>query len=101
MGKEIAINTVVNNLEVSAENLNEKSYETQFEMLTQFIDHLIQTDFNRLLSILYRVDISEEKLKSKLAESRDQQFSSQIISQMLIDREVEKIASRVKYKAKQ
>lgn len=101
MGKEIAINTVVNNLEVSTENLNEKSYETQFEMLTQFIDHLIQTDFNRLLSILYRVDISEEKLKSKLAESRDQQFSSQIISQMLIDREVEKIASRVKYKAKQ
>ena len=101
MGKEIAINTVVNNLEVSAENLNEKSYETQFEMLTQFIDHLIQTDFNRLLSILYRVDISEEKLKSKLAESKDQQFSSQIIAQMLIDREVEKIASRVKYKAKQ
>ena len=100
MGKEIAINTVVNNLEVSTENLNEKSYETQFEMLTQFIDHLIQTDFNRLLSILYRVDISEEKLKSKLAESRDQQFSSQIIAQMLIDREVEKIASRVKYKAK-
>ena len=101
MGKEIAINTVVNNLEVSTENLNEKSYETQFEMLTQFIDHLIQTDFNRLLSILYRVDISEEKLKSKLAESKDQQFSSRIIAQMLIDREVEKIASRAKYRFKE
>ena len=61
----------------------------------------MQISSNRLLSILYRVDISEEKLKLKLGESKDQQFSSGIIAQMLIDREVEKIASRAKYRARE
>lgn len=98
MGKEIALTSVVNHFELSKENEEEKSYDEQFEILTQFIDHLIQNDFNRLLSILYRVDISEEKLKRKLAENKDQQFSSKIIAQMLIDRELEKIISRAKYK---
>lgn len=100
MEKERALTTIVTNLELSNRNLQEQSYEAQFELLSQFIDQLIQTDFNRLLRILYRVDISEEKLKLKLAESKDQQYSSRIIAQMLIDRELEKIISRAKYKNK-
>lgn len=94
MEKERALTTIVTNLELSNKNLQEQSYEAQFELLSQFI----QTDFNRLLRILYRVDISEDKLKLKLAESKAQQYSSRIIAQMLIDRELEKIISRAKYK---
>ena len=101
MEKELAISNVVTNLELSNNDLKEQSYEAQFELLSQFIDHLIQTDFSRLLAILYRVDISEEKLKLNLAENKDQQFSSRIIAQMLIDRELEKIISRAKYKNKE
>ena len=101
MEKELALSTVVTNLELSNKNVQKQSYEALFELLSQFIDHLIQTDFNRLLTILYRVDISEEKLKLKLAENKDQQYSSRIIAQMLIDREVEKIISRAKYKNKE
>ena len=101
MEKEIALSDIVKDLELSDKNVQEESYETQFEMLSQFIDHLIQTDFNRLLSMLYRVDISEEKLKLKLAENKNEQFSSRIISQLLIDREIEKIASRAQYRSKE
>ena len=100
MEKEIALSDIVKDLELSDKNVQEESYETQFEMLSQFIDHLIQTDFNRLLSMLYRVDISEEKLKLKLGENKNEQFSSRIIAQLLIDREIEKIASRAKYRSK-
>lgn len=101
MEKEIALSDIVKDLELSDKNVQEESYETQFEMLSQFIDHLIQTDFNRLLSMLYRVDISEEKLKLKLGENKNEQFSSRIIAQLLIDREIEKIASRAKYRSKE
>ena len=101
MEKELALTRIVTNLELSNKNVQKQSYEAQFELLSQFIDHLIQTDFSRLLAILYRVDISEEKLKLNLAENKDQQFSSRIIAQMLIDRELEKIISRAKYKNKE
>ena len=100
MEKELALITIVTNLDLSNKNGKEESYDAQFELLSQFIDQLIQTDFNRLLRILYRVDISEEKLKLKLAENKDRELSSKIIAQMLIDRELEKIASRAKYKNK-
>lgn len=98
MEKETALTNIVGHLNLSTGNLTVKFYEVQFQLLCDFIDRLIQNDFNQLLSILYRVDISEEKLKLKLAENKDQQMSSKIIAQMLIDRELEKIASRAKYR---
>lgn len=98
MENESALSNIVDHLDLSTGNLPIKSYETQFELLCDFVDSLIQNDFNRLLSILYRVDISEEKLKLKLSENKDLQMSSRIIAQMLIDRELEKIASRAKYR---
>ena len=101
MEKVRALTTIVTNLELLNKNLQEQSYEAQFELLSQFIDHLIQSDFNRLLAILYRVDISEEKLKLKLAENKEKQYSCRIIAQMLIDRELEKIISRAKYRNKE
>lgn len=89
-----ALINVVNNLQIE-----EKSNTKQFEALVTFIDDLIRNDFNRLLSILYRVDISEQKLKMKLAENKKTTVrSAEIIAQLLLDREEEKIKSRAKYK---
>jgi hypothetical protein len=66
-----AIISVINNLQVQNENETEQSSKKQFDDLIRFIDDLIRNDFNRLLRILYRVDVSEEKLKLKLEQNKD------------------------------
>ena len=99
MENDEALNSVVTHLQLVKEIGDEKSNAEQFEILVTFIDDLIRNDFNRLLSILYRVDISEEKLKRKLADHKGTEVrSAEIIAQLLIDREAEKIISRAKYR---
>jgi hypothetical protein len=94
-----ALLAVVQNLQIEAKSA-EKSNDGQFEALVTFIDNLIRNDFNRLLSILYRVDISEEKLKRKLAQNKEEMVpSAEIIAHLLVEREQEKIISRAQYKS--
>lgn len=101
MEKNDALIAVVNNLQITNKKTGSETSEKQFELLVEFIDDLIRNDFNRLLSILYRVDISEEKLKLKLAQNKATPVpSAEIIAQLLIDREVEKMVSREKYRKK-
>lgn len=101
MQKNDALIAVVNNLQITEKRMGGESDEKQFELLVEFIDDLIRNDFNRLLSILYRVDISEEKLKLKLAQNKETPVpSAKIIAHLLIDREAEKMVSREKYRKK-
>ena len=97
MENQKALISVFQSLQIEKYAAN--STEEQFQILTEFIDKLIQNDFNRLLSILYRVDISEEKLKRTLSLNKDKQISSaSLIAKLLIEREAEKIISRAKYR---
>ena len=97
MKSHIALTTLITNLQIRNESDSEKLNTEQFQLLVNFIDDLIQNDFNRLLSILYRVDISEEKLKQMLAENKNTEVqSAEIIANLLIEREEEKIKSRAK-----
>ncbi|CAI9686897.1 hypothetical protein EAVNVH72_03526 [Elizabethkingia anophelis] len=82
--------------EVSSQHSN----EAKFEALAHYLDELIQSDFNRLLSILYRIDVSEEKVKKALAENKDKFPAGQIIAVLLIERETQKIKLRAKYSKK-
>lgn len=79
--------------EISAKH----SEQEQFEILASYLDHLIQSDFSRLLNILYRIDVSEEKLKKALAENQNKISAGRIIATLLIERENEKIKIRAKY----
>ncbi len=101
MKSHIALTTLSTNLQIRNESDSENLTIEQFQLLVIFIDDLIQNDFNRLLSILYRVDISEEKLKQKLAENKNTDVqSAELIANLLIEREEEKIKSRAKYRNK-
>lgn len=94
-----ALNTVVNNLDLLEINRDQKSNAEQFAILVDFIDDLIRNDFSRLVSILYQVDISEAKLKQKLAENIDNKVpAAETIARLFIEREEEKIISRAKYR---
>ncbi len=64
-----------------------------FERLSSAINHLIVNDFERLVSILYRLDISEARLTALLAQKRDE-HAADTIALLILERQLEKIKSR-------
>jgi hypothetical protein len=60
------------------------------------INYLIENDFHKLISVLYRFDISELKLKNKLAASSSD--AGGVIADMVIERNDEKKLARKKFR---
>lgn len=77
--------------------LSERSNENQLNALEIYIEHLLQTDFNKLLSIMYRLDVSEEKLKKAINSAFDLISTTKTITQLMIEREIERIKTKEKY----
>lgn len=67
------------------------------EKLANTINELLQNDFEKLVSILYRMDINEPKLKSLLKENPEAD-AGLIIADMMIERQEQKIKSRSQFK---
>jgi len=66
--------------------------------LAQHISYLITHDFNKLVALLYRIDISERLLKINLeTEERD---AGAIIAEMIIERQIQKTRTKQQYKSK-
>jgi hypothetical protein len=72
------------------------SFDLLKEKLSYHINQLIQTDFQKLVSILYRIDVSEAKLKYLLKENADKD-ASVIIADLIIERQLQKIKSRQEF----
>lgn len=66
--------------------------------LTIYLDHLIATDFNKLIGILYRIDISQEKATAALENIKAKNTPGEILANLIIARQWEKIESRKKNK---
>ena len=67
---------------------------------TQLIDAinwLIIHDFEKLVFILYRIDVSEAKIKT-LYNKENTNFAEHVIADAILERLAEKKASREKYK---
>ncbi len=63
--------------------------------LTRTIEYLIDKDFEKLMQILYRVDVSENKVKQ--AFGLEKEVAHQI-AKLIIARERQKVITRTKYK---
>jgi hypothetical protein len=76
------------------DSFNLQSNENNFiDFLTEKINFLIVNDFNKLIFILYRADINEQKLNRLLAENKKED-AAKIIAALFIQRQLEKIKSR-------
>lgn len=69
------------------------------EKLRVFINDLIQHDFQKLVSILYTMDVDENRLKSILKENEGKD-TAVIIAGLVIERELQKIATRNQFTGK-
>jgi hypothetical protein len=67
------------------------------ERLAIYINDLISNDFEKLISLLYRVDVSEKKLKNMLNENKDTD-AGKIIADLIIERQAQKIKTRNEFK---
>jgi hypothetical protein len=65
--------------------------------IAERINYLITNDFSLLISILYRLDISEKKLK-QLLQQTSSSTAGDIIAALIIERQFEKINSRKAFK---
>ncbi|MCG2617935.1 hypothetical protein LZZ85_26775 [Terrimonas sp. NA20] len=61
--------------------------------LEEEINRLLVHDFDRLIAILYRVDVSEHKLKD-LLKKQSGEDAAKLIASLLIERQQQKIRSR-------
>ena len=79
--------------------LKEKDHSFDKQILAEKIDQLINTDFQKLVSILYRMDVSESKLKQLLNENAGTN-AALIITDLMIERQEQKIISRQQFRKK-
>ena len=79
--------------------VNEKNHSLNKQILAEKIDQLINTDFQKLVSILYRMDVSEIKLKQLLNENPGTN-ASLIITDLMIERQEQKMISRQQFRKK-
>lgn len=68
-----------------------------WEQLVSFVNELVANDFNRLIQVLYRLDISEKKLKQTLADHPEKD-AGELIARLIIERQAEKKKSREQFK---
>lgn len=79
---------------VFSTNDNQLLSATAFlDELAEEINSLILTNFERLVQLLYRIDVSEMKLKSLLKENPNED-AGKIIAALIIERQIQKIKLR-------
>lgn len=71
--------------------------EELHEKLSVHINGLIQNNFEQLISLLYRIDISETKIKS-LLQNNTGSNAGNIIASLIIERQLQKIKSRERFR---
>lgn len=96
MSKEALI-SVANSVGFSDELTQSDTSDLFFELST-YLNELVNKDFNQLVFILYRVDVSEQKVRTVLANTSDDISAGEIIARLLIEREQEKIEWRRRFK---
>ncbi len=69
------------------------SFDKLREAVAAQISPLISGDFNKLLSILYRIDVNENKLKVLLNQNPDTD-AALLIADLIIERQLQKLESR-------
>jgi hypothetical protein len=79
------------------EQLSENNFR---QWLSNEINYLIVNDFDALLLLLYRIDVHEEKVRKMLSEHSNEK-ASDIIADLIIERQQQKMATRKLFASQQ
>lgn len=67
------------------------------EKLAEHINNLINHDFQKLVFLLYRIDVNETKMR-QLLEMKEGENAAELITGLIIERQLQKIKSRQQFR---
>lgn len=79
-------------------DLPSDAMSTQRQALATYINELLLNDFNRLVQLLYRIDVDEKKLK-QLLQQHPTTDAAELISDLLIERQLQKQKFRASFRS--
>jgi hypothetical protein len=82
------------NQTLSGSKLTETDWDKLEQELADYLNELILSDFNAVMTILYRIDVSEKKVRSLLAQTNGNSNAGELLAQLIIERQREKIKYR-------
>lgn len=88
---------VVPLVEEEVSSVTVTSYDHLREWLIERIGELIDRNFEQLLRVLYLIDVDERKVRTLVAEHGGQDAPA-VIADLILQRQMEKIRSRQKFK---
>jgi hypothetical protein len=96
--EEISVNMIRQHFElVPSSPENKDNLQQVRAVLIDKIDYLLSHDFEKLLWILYRVDVNETKAKEMLVQHSAEK-PSEILADLIIEREMQKAITRIKFR---
>jgi len=95
MNNETLVREINKNMAIALPD--EISLDELQKRLSVVVNELIQTDFQKLIMLLYRIDVSEPKLK-QLLQVQPQENAGNIIAALIIERQLQKIKTRQQFR---
>jgi len=89
----LAHQLIIKDFQLDHEHIEHPGLEDLRRWLSNEISVMIDRNFSEFLNILYRIDVSEEKVKKAFA-GEDPTFE---IADLIIERELRKVETRLKY----
>jgi hypothetical protein len=75
------------------------AYQELFEQIEPHINKLIHSNQSKFMSVLYRIDVSEQQIKKAVDDNYSEPFSD-IVTDLIIKRELQKVVIRNHYNPK-
>ncbi|MEO8759487.1 MAG: hypothetical protein ABI388_00870 [Bacteroidia bacterium] len=80
-------------------NNSQNAYDTLYQEIFPQIKKLLESNSQKIFSLLYRIDISETQLKNE-SQKNSEQTSEEIITHLIIKRCLQKVVLRKLYSPK-
>lgn len=75
------------------------AYEELFNQLTVYVDQLLNTNSEKLMSLLYQIDLSQKELAKQDSNYKFEHIA-QIVTHKILERELKKVLIREYFKEK-
>lgn len=98
MESQNSLTTVERIIDVS-NSIQTAPFDELRQKLILLINELINKDFHSLIQLLYRIDVSEKKIRTFLDEDKERD-SATILADLIIERKLEKAESRQRFSNK-
>lgn len=95
---EEQLNQILNKVLLSTHKVID--WEEVRSLLVPILNEIASTDFHQLMSILYRIDVSEIKVRKALHEDQTKTEIGIILAELIIERQKQKIELRNRFSSK-